>query len=123
MTTYTSYDLVEFGKPLQARDREVPEPSGTQVLLRVRRAGVCHSDLHIQEGFFDLGDEGKLRMQDRGMILPMAMGHEILGEVIALGPDADPDDAPVGAAAAPPNPPNPADPPNPPNPQKFQMFE
>ncbi len=96
MTTYTSYDLVEFGKPLVARERELPEPTGTQVLLRVRRAGVCHSDIHIQEGFFDLGDEGKLRMEDRGMVLPMAMGHEILGEVIALGPDADPDEAPIG---------------------------
>jgi len=95
-TTYTSYDLVDFGKPLQAREREVPEPTGTQVLMRVRRAGVCHSDLHIQEGFFDLGDEGQLRMADRGMKLPMAMGHEILGEIIALGPDADPEEAPIG---------------------------
>jgi D-arabinose 1-dehydrogenase-like Zn-dependent alcohol dehydrogenase len=94
MTTYTSYDLVEFGKPLVAREREMPEPTGTQVLLRVRRSGVCHSDLHIAEGFFDLGEEGKLRMEDRGMKLPMAMGHEILGEVIAAGPEAE--DAPIG---------------------------
>jgi D-arabinose 1-dehydrogenase-like Zn-dependent alcohol dehydrogenase len=94
MTTYTSYDLVEFGKPLVARERPMPEPSGTQVLLRVRRSGVCHSDLHIAEGYFDLGDEGKLRMEDRGMKLPMALGHEILGEVIAAGPDAE--DVPIG---------------------------
>jgi len=99
MTTYTSYDLVEFGKPLVARERPMPEPSGTQVLLRIRRSGVCHSDIHIAEGFFDLGDEGKLRMQDRGMVLPMAMGHEILGEVISAGPDApwESGDAPIGA--------------------------
>jgi len=96
MATYTSYDLVEFGKPLVARERPMPEPSGTQVLLRVRRSGVCHSDIHISEGFFDLGDEGKLRMGDRGMKLPMAMGHEILGEIVAVGPDADPEAAPVG---------------------------
>jgi len=94
MTTYTSYDLVEFGKPLVAREREMPDPTGTQVLLRVRRSGVCHSDIHISEGFFDLGDEGQLRMEDRGMRLPMALGHEILGEVIAAGPDAE--DAPIG---------------------------
>jgi D-arabinose 1-dehydrogenase-like Zn-dependent alcohol dehydrogenase len=94
MATYTSYDLVEFGKPLVAREREMPEPTGTQVLLRVRRSGVCHSDVHISEGFFDLGSEGKFRMADRGMKLPMAMGHEILGEVIAAGPEAE--DAPIG---------------------------
>jgi D-arabinose 1-dehydrogenase-like Zn-dependent alcohol dehydrogenase len=94
MATYTSYDLVEFGKPLVARQRPMPEPAGTQVLLRVRRSGVCHSDLHIAEGFFDLGEEGKLRMEDRGMVLPLALGHEILGEVIAAGPEAG--DAPIG---------------------------
>ena len=63
-TTYTSYDLVEFGKPLVARERPMPEPSGTQVLLRVRRSGVCHSDLHIAEGFFDLGQGGRIRGLD-----------------------------------------------------------
>jgi D-arabinose 1-dehydrogenase-like Zn-dependent alcohol dehydrogenase len=86
--TYTSYDLVAFGKPLEARQREMPEPEGTEVLVRVRRSGVCHSDIHIAEGFFDLGEEGHLRMEDRGMKLPMAMGHEILGEVVAAGPEA-----------------------------------
>lgn len=88
MATYTSYDLVEFGKPLQAREREMPEPRGTEVLVRVRRSGVCHSDVHIAEGFFDWGSEGKFRMVDRGMKLPMALGHEILGEIVAAGPEA-----------------------------------
>lgn len=94
MATYTSYDLVEFGKPLEARQRDMPEPQGTEVLVRVRRSGVCHSDIHIADGYFDLGEEGQLRMQDRGMKLPMAMGHEILGEVIAAGPDAG--EVPIG---------------------------
>ncbi len=89
MTTYTSYDLVEFGKPLQKRERPMPTPQGTEVLLRVRRSGVCHSDLHIGEGFFDLGEEGQLRMADRGIELPVAMGHEVVGEVVQLGPEAN----------------------------------
>lgn len=89
MTTYTSYDLVEFGKPVEAREREMPVPKGSEVLLRVRRSGVCHSDLHIAEGFFDLGEEGKLNMVDRGMKLPLALGHEISGDVVAAGPDAE----------------------------------
>ena len=89
MTTYTSYDLVAFGKPLEARERPMPTPGGTEVLLRVRRSGVCHSDLHMVDGFFDLGEEGQLRMVDRGMRLPIALGHEIVGEVVGVGPDAD----------------------------------
>ncbi|MEL7469741.1 MAG: alcohol dehydrogenase [Pseudomonadota bacterium] len=91
---YTSYDLVEFDKPLQERQRPMPVPEGTEVLVRVRRSGVCHSDLHIQEGFFDLGEEGKLDMAERGMKLPQALGHEFLGEVVAAGPEAE--DAPIG---------------------------
>ncbi|MGI9452167.1 MAG: alcohol dehydrogenase [Geminicoccaceae bacterium] len=94
MTTYTSYDLVAFGTPLEARERPMPTPSGTEVLLRVRRSGVCHSDLHMVDGFFDLGEEGQLRMVDRGMRLPIALGHEIVGEVVGVGPDAD--DAIIG---------------------------
>ncbi|MEM0989412.1 MAG: alcohol dehydrogenase [Pseudomonadota bacterium] len=94
--TYTSYDLVEFDKPLEARERPMPVPEGTEVLVRVRRSGVCHSDLHIQEGFFDLGEEGLMRMEDRGMKLPQALGHEFVGEVVALGPEADPEEAPIG---------------------------
>ncbi|MFK7943963.1 MAG: alcohol dehydrogenase [Paracoccaceae bacterium] len=94
--TYTSYDLVEFDKPLQKRERPMPVPTGTEVLVRVRRSGVCHSDLHIQEGFFDLGEEGKLEMGARGMKLPQALGHEFIGEVVSAGPDADPEEVPVG---------------------------
>ncbi len=96
MPTYASYDLVEYGKPLQLRMREMPTPERSQVLIRVRRSGVCHSDLHIGAGEMNLGEEGVLRMADRGIKLPVAMGHEILGEVVALGPDADPAAAPVG---------------------------
>jgi D-arabinose 1-dehydrogenase-like Zn-dependent alcohol dehydrogenase len=94
--TYTSYDLVEFGKPLQARQRPMPRPEGTQVLLRIRRSGVCHSDIHIQDGYFDLGEAGKLSLEARGLKLPVAMGHEMLGEVVALGPDARADGVEVG---------------------------
>ena len=88
MNTYTSYDLVEFGKPVEKRERPMPTPSGTEILLRVRRSGVCHSDLHIGEGYFDLGEEGELLMKDRGIELPVAMGHEVIGDVIQAGPEA-----------------------------------
>lgn len=89
-----SYDLVTFGEPMEEREHPTPDPVGTEVLVRVRRSGVCHSDLHLRQGFFDLGEDGQFRVADRGMTLPMALGHEILGEVVAAGPDAP--DAPIG---------------------------
>jgi D-arabinose 1-dehydrogenase-like Zn-dependent alcohol dehydrogenase len=55
----------------------------------VRAAGVCHSDLHIWEGGYQLGHgRGQLSLKDRGVALPLAMGHETVGEVLALGPQA-----------------------------------
>ena len=65
---------------------------GTQVLLKVKAAGVCHSDLHIWEGGYDLGHGSKpLSLKDRGVSLPRTMGHETVGEVLAFGPDAKTD--------------------------------
>ncbi|MDB5363509.1 MAG: alcohol dehydrogenase [Rhodospirillales bacterium] len=82
------YEVQEFGQPLKAHDYPTPTPAGAEVLLRVRAAGVCHSDLHIWEGGYDLGQGKRLSLKDRGIALPLAMGHETVGEVVALGPDA-----------------------------------
>ncbi|HZB92625.1 MAG TPA: alcohol dehydrogenase [Stellaceae bacterium] len=83
-----SYDVVEFGAPLKAAEKPTPKPQGTEVLLRTLAAGVCHSDLHIWEGWYDLGHGKKLTVRDRGLVPPLTMGHEIVGEVVALGPEA-----------------------------------
>ncbi|MEH6524543.1 MAG: alcohol dehydrogenase [Sneathiella sp.] len=83
-----SQQIIQFGEPLEARDYPTPEPQGTEVLLKVDACGVCHSDLHIWEGFFDLGGGQKLDLLQR-MTLPFTLGHEVVGEVIALGPDAE----------------------------------
>jgi alcohol dehydrogenase, propanol-preferring len=83
-----SYDVVEFGAPLKATEKPTPKPQGTEVLLRTLAAGVCHSDLHIWEGWYDLGGGKKLTVRDRGLVPPLTMGHEIVGEVVALGPEA-----------------------------------
>ena len=59
------------------------------MLIKVKAAGVCHSDLHIWEGGYDLGHGRKpLSLKDRGVSLPRTMGHETVGEVLAFGPDA-----------------------------------
>jgi D-arabinose 1-dehydrogenase-like Zn-dependent alcohol dehydrogenase len=81
-----SQAIVEFGKPLQEIESPTPVPHGTEVLLKVENAGVCHSDVHIHDGYFDLGGGNKLPMAN--MKLPHTLGHEIEGEVVAVGPDA-----------------------------------
>jgi len=83
-----SYDVCECGAPLQRMERETPTPKGAEVVLRVIAAGVCHSDLHIWDGYYDVGGGQKLRLQDRGVKLPLTMGHENVGEIVAKGPDA-----------------------------------
>ena len=77
--------ITEFGKPLQRIESPTPAPEGTEVLVRVEHCGVCHSDVHIHEGFIGLGGDAKLPL---GLRLPHTLGHEVAGEVIALGPDA-----------------------------------
>ena len=83
-----SYDVCECGAPLQRTERETPTPKGAEDVLRVIAAGVCHSDLHIWDGCYDIGGGQKLRLQDRGVKLPLTMGHENVGEIVAKGPDA-----------------------------------
>jgi propanol-preferring alcohol dehydrogenase len=83
-----SYDVCECGAPLRLMERPTPKPTGTEVLLKVIAAGVCHSDLHIWEGHYDLGGGKLLKLTDRGVKLPLTMGHENVGEVVAVGPDA-----------------------------------
>jgi D-arabinose 1-dehydrogenase-like Zn-dependent alcohol dehydrogenase len=77
--------ITAFGQPLRRLELPTPEPKGTEVLVRVEHCGVCHSDIHIHEGFIGLGGEAKLPL---GLPLPHTLGHEVAGEVIAFGPDA-----------------------------------
>jgi alcohol dehydrogenase/propanol-preferring alcohol dehydrogenase len=83
-----AWAVVENGKPLQELELPTPEPKGTEVLIEVTHCGVCHSDLHIWEGYYDIGGGQKMSLKDRGVVLPLAMGHEIVGRVAKLGPDA-----------------------------------
>ncbi len=82
-----SYQLIDFGKPLRNVDIATPVPSGDEVVIAVRAAGVCHSDLHIWEGSYDLGGGKRLMLKDRGINLPLTMGHETAGEIVAVGPN------------------------------------
>jgi len=83
-----SYDVTEWGKPLQSATRETPRPTGTEVLLKLKYCGVCHSDVHIRDGYFELGGGKRFYMTERGMKLPHTLGHEPYGTVLAAGPEA-----------------------------------
>ena len=65
------------GRPLRPAELPVPEPGPGEVLVRVRACGVCRTDLHLVDG--ELPDPK----------LPVVPGHEIVGEVAALGPGVD----------------------------------
>ena len=49
------YQVAAFGAPLLEAVTPTATPGGAEVLLEVVAAGVCHSDLHIWEGGYDLG--------------------------------------------------------------------
>jgi D-arabinose 1-dehydrogenase-like Zn-dependent alcohol dehydrogenase len=83
-----SWEIVEHGKPLQKALKETPKPQGGEVLMRITRSGVCHSDLHIWEGYFDLGGGKRFYVKERGCVPPFTLGHEPFGVVEALGPRA-----------------------------------
>ena len=76
--------LTAYGAPLEGTDAARPEPSGDEVLLAVEACGVCHSDLHLADGYFDLGDARRLDLTG-GRELPFTLGHEIAGVVVACG--------------------------------------
>jgi alcohol dehydrogenase len=60
-------------KPLEVRELSLDAPGPGELLLRVGAAGLCHSDLSVIDG-------------SRPRVMPMALGHEAAGEVVATGP-------------------------------------
>lgn len=60
-------------KPLQVEELELDPPGTGEVLIKMRAAGLCHSDLSVING-------------DRPRPVPMALGHEASGEVVEVGP-------------------------------------
>ncbi len=62
--------------PLREASVAVPEPGPHQVVLEVAACGVCRTDLHVADG--ELPDPK----------LPLVLGHEIVGKVVASGPEA-----------------------------------
>jgi propanol-preferring alcohol dehydrogenase len=82
----SAWAIVEHEAPLQKIEREDLVPEGTEVVLDVEYAGVCHSDVHFWHGYYDMGGGRRLNMSERGVKLPRAPGHEIVGRVSRVGP-------------------------------------
>jgi len=61
------------GQPLRPESVPVPSIGDHDALVRVRAAGVCHTELHFLSGLLNLG------------VAPLILGHEIAGEVAAVG--------------------------------------
>jgi alcohol dehydrogenase len=102
MTRMHRQSLVGYGSPLCETIVDCPEPQGSEVLVRVECCGVCHSDLHMQDGYFKLGGDKRLDITG-GRRLPFTLGHEIAGRVAAIGPQASgpqADGITVGSAVA-----------------------
>ncbi len=80
--------MTAYGAPLEPTTAATPTPKGTEILVRISHCGVCHSDIHMHDGYFDLGDGKQLDVRS-GRSLPFTLGHEIAGHVEAVGEEAD----------------------------------
>jgi D-arabinose 1-dehydrogenase-like Zn-dependent alcohol dehydrogenase len=96
MTQFRRFSLTTYQAPLCETFADLPEPRGTEVLVRIERCGVCHSDLHMQDGYFALADGKQLDVR-AGRSLPFTLGHEIAGVVEHIGSKSE---AKVGARIA-----------------------
>ena len=61
--------MVEAGKPLELQNIPIPSIGEKDILVRVRAAGICHSDVHYRGGRSTMGG------------LPITLGHEVAGEI------------------------------------------
>lgn len=64
--------LEEFGKPLRIREFDIPELLPGQILIRITSAGICGSDVHMQQG------------KDPRVPLPISLGHEGVGQIVRI---------------------------------------
>jgi len=66
------------GNRIQIEQMPEPTPGPGQVVLAPRATGICGSDLHVRESYASLPPEATS---------PIVPGHEVAGEIVAIGPD------------------------------------
>ncbi|HET7389479.1 MAG TPA: alcohol dehydrogenase [Nitrososphaeraceae archaeon] len=77
--------IVKLNEPLQVQELQTPTPKGAQILIKIQSSGVCHSDVHVWEGYYEGIGGQPLKTTDRGVKYPLTPGHEIAGIVDGLG--------------------------------------
>jgi propanol-preferring alcohol dehydrogenase len=77
--------IVKVNEPLQVQELQTPKPKGSQIIIKVQSSGVCHSDVHVWEGYYEGIGGQPLKTTDRGVKYPLTPGHEIAGIVDNLG--------------------------------------
>ena len=77
MAKMTVMVVPKRGAALRKEERELPEPGRHEVRIRIQACGVCHSDFVTVQGLFP------------GISYPRVPGHEVIGEIDAIGPDVD----------------------------------
>jgi len=81
--------IVKVNEKLEIQQVETPKPRGSQVLVKVQSSGVCHSDIHLWEGYYQGVGGELLKTTDRGVNYPLTPGHEVAGIVDSLGEQAE----------------------------------
>ena len=81
--------IVKVNEKLEIQQLETPKPRGSQVLVKVQSSGVCHSDIHLWEGYYEGVGGQLLKTTDRGVNYPLTPGHEVAGIVDSLGEQAE----------------------------------
>jgi len=81
--------IVRIKEPLEIQSMEVPKPRGSQVLIKVESAGVCHSDIHLWDGGYEGVGGQIIKTTDRGVKYPLTPGHEVAGVVESMGEDVE----------------------------------
>lgn len=83
-----AWAIVANNEPLEPFEQKPLQAQGSEVVLQVTHAGVCHSDLHLWHGYYNMGGGKRMMLADRGVTLPRAPGHEVVGRVVRVGPQA-----------------------------------
>src|ERR671921_547997 len=81
--------IVKVNEPLQVQELQTPKPKASQVLIKIQSSGVCHSDVHVWEGYYEGIGGQPLKTTDRGVKYPLTPGHEIAGVIDSLGDQAE----------------------------------
>ena len=77
-----AFQFTKNGEPISEFEITKPKPSGKEILIKTVACGVCHSDVHIHEGYFQLGEGAKLPVPL--MSDALALGHEVMVRLLKL---------------------------------------